>query len=232
MVALLFTGAHKEELQLVVQFNHVINGRALTLDTATYYNALAQPYTVTKFKYYISQITLTDVNGKEYCDSASYLIDEEEPESKKVVLHLVPQANYKQISFLIGVDSLRNCSGAQEGALDPMHGMFWTWNTGYIFMKLEGRSPDSKATAHLLEYHIGGYKAPANSIRRVTLSFSAVINPLTTNGYTISIDADAGELLQTPTTVDFSKLPAVTDFHNAEMLADNYKDMFRLSDTK
>ncbi len=232
MVALLFTGAHKEELQLVLQFNHVINGRALTLDTATYYNALAQPYTVTKFKYYISQITLTDVNGKEYRDSASYLIDEEAPESKKVVLHLVPQANYKQISFLIGVDSLRNCSGAQEGALDPMHGMFWTWNTGYIFMKLEGRSPDSKATAHLLEYHIGGYKAPANSIRRVTLSFSAVINPLTTNGYTISIDADAGELLQTPTTVDFCKLPAVTDFHNAEMLADNYKDMFRLSDTK
>lgn len=229
MVALLFIGAHKAELQLVLQFHHLVNGRVLSLDTATYTNAVGQTFNVTKFKYYISDIKLTDVNGKEYCDSNSYLIDEDDADSKKVILHLVPQANYKQISFLIGVDSLHNCSGAQEGALDAMHGMFWTWNTGYIFMKLEGHSPESSATAHLLEYHIGGYKAPANCIRRVTLYFPAVINPLTTNGYTIHIDADAGELLKTPTDIDFSKLPAVTDFHNAETIATNYSDMFSLS---
>jgi hypothetical protein len=38
--------------------------------------------------------------------------------------------NITAIKFLLGVDSLKNVSGIQTGALDPAKGMFWTWNTG------------------------------------------------------------------------------------------------------
>ena len=37
----------------------------------------------------------------------------------------------------LGVDSLRNVTGVQTGALDPAMDMYWTWNTGYVMAKLE-----------------------------------------------------------------------------------------------
>jgi hypothetical protein len=65
----------------------------------------------------------------------------------------------RQIRFLLGVDSLANVSGAQTGALDPLNDMFWTWNSGYIFFKLEGESPQSGADLHRIEHHLGGFRS-------------------------------------------------------------------------
>ena len=57
--------------------------------------------------------------------------------STRISLKTIP-ASFNRIAFTIGVDSIRNVSGAQTGALDPANGMFWTWNSGYIMAKLEG----------------------------------------------------------------------------------------------
>ncbi len=128
------------------------------------------------------------------------------------------------------MDSARNCSGIQSGALDPVNGMFWTWNTGYIFFKLEGRAAASHSTGNTIEYHIGGYKAPANCIRHVTLAFPFPMKlmPEEKIAAEIRIKADAAEVLAKPTAIDFSTLSSVTDFHNADTIADNYADMFSL----
>jgi hypothetical protein len=61
------------------------------------------------------------------------------------------------MEFMIGVDSARNNSGAQTGALDPTNGMFWSWSTGYIMAKFEGTSAQSPAAANALKFHIGGF---------------------------------------------------------------------------
>ena len=50
-----------------------------------------------------------------------------------------------------------------------MKGMFWTWNSGYIAFKMEGRSPESGEPAHTFSYHIGGYRSPYRIIRILTL---------------------------------------------------------------
>ena len=56
----------------------------------------------------------------------------------------------------LGVDSVLNYNGVHEGALDPINGMYWTWQTGYIHCKLEGNIIcDSSRKS--FEYHIGGY---------------------------------------------------------------------------
>lgn len=51
---------------------------------------------------------------------------------------------YDEMAFLLGTDSLANVSGALGGDLDPTKGMYWTWNSGYINVKLEGTAPMSK----------------------------------------------------------------------------------------
>ena len=106
--------------------------------------------------------------------------------------------------------------------------MFWTWNTGYIFLKLEGKSAASSATGKIFEYHIGGYKQPSNCIRTVNLKFETPL--IIENGKQVSINihVNAAELLKTPTSIDFSKLPTVTDSKNATTIADNYMDIFTL----
>jgi hypothetical protein len=127
----------------------------------------------------------------------------------------------------LGVDSLHNCSGAQSGALAPENGMFWAWNTGYIFLKMEGTAPASKQPDHLLEYHIGGYRTPNNAIRTVTLPFKAPLL-LGERPSRLTLEADVAQLFKSPTVVDFEKLSSVTDFHHATMIADNYTTMWRI----
>ena len=68
------------------------------------------------------------------------------------------EKSFNGIGFRIGVDSLTQLSGARTGALDPLNGMYWTWNSGYVGVKMEGQSAASAAPGHQIEYHLGGYR--------------------------------------------------------------------------
>ena len=155
-----------------------------------------------------------------------FLVNEHEENSKQITLNNIPEDNYTSIEFMLGVDSVHNCSGLQSGALDPVNGMFWAWNTGYVFMKLDGQAPASKSVGHIFEYHIGGYKQPSNSIRKITLPFKNNKVVSASNPLLLTLKADVLEVLKTPTTIDFTKLPGVTDTRNASIIANNYADMF------
>lgn len=73
--------------------------------------------------------------------------------------------NSTSCQLFLGTDSLTNVSGNIDGDLDPIHGMYWAWNSGYINFKLEGfwnNNPHQK-----FEYHIGGYRSPYSTIQRI-----------------------------------------------------------------
>lgn len=226
----LFVLSQKPKNGLTLQFNHCVGDKPMVLDDSLYVNALNQSFTVTKFNYYIGMIRLKQANGKEFLVDTYYFIseDEEKQATKTVFLDKIPAGEYTSVSFIIGVDSAHNCSGAQSGALDPINAMFWTWNTGYIFMKLEGKTSSSSLPGNTFEYHIGGYKEPSNSIRTVELNFDTPLIIAPKENQTIQIKADASELLKTPTTIDFTVLPAVNTTLNATMIADNYVDIFKI----
>lgn len=226
-IAMSFSVFRKEPGKLAISIVNTVGDRPLLLDTADYTNALGQPFTVSNFKYYISSCRLKAAGEKEYKSNAFFLVNEEDPASKNILLSDVPDGDYT-LSFTLGVDSIHNCSGAQSGALDPVNGMFWAWNSGYIFVKLEGRSPASSSPGHIFEYHIGGYKFPDNCIRSICLTDKKICireGKITR----IQLKADAAEILKTPETIDFSVLSSVTDAHHGTLIADNYTDMFSIS---
>ncbi len=222
------TNAQRSKGLLSIGFNHYIDNQLLKLDSVNYLNDLGQSYFVSNFKYYIGNIHLTRKDGKEFISTDYFLINEDESASKKIIVSNIPAGEYTSINFILGVDSLHNCSGAQSDVLDPINAMFWTWNTGYIFLKLEGKSSASSATGKIFEYHIGGYKQPSNCIRNIKLKFETPL--IIENGKQVNtiIHVNAAEVLKTPTSVDFSILPTVTDSKNATTIADNYMDMFTL----
>jgi hypothetical protein len=215
--------------KLIIQFSNYVGNEKLVLDSGNYKNVLGQPFTVSMFKYYISNIHLKNNNGSEYsCRDGYFLVNEEDNNSKQIVLNDVTEGEYTSLSFTLGVDSLHNCSGAQSGALDPLNGMFWAWNTGYIFLKLEGKSAASHSNGNALAFHIGGYKQPNNCIRTITLNLKTPLKISVNQSASLNIKTDVSEIFKTPFTIDFSKMSSVTDFHNSVMIADNYKDMFSI----
>ncbi len=223
------SNSHTNKQKLIINFEHYVGEDILKLDSVKYLNELGQQYTISKLRYYISNISLKPSNGKTISCPGYFLVDEEIKESKSIVLNDIPGGNYEELSFVLGVDSTHNCSGIQSGALDPVNGMFWTWNTGYIFLKLEGHAALSKSTGQIFEYHIGGYRYPNNCIRTIKLNLTDghKMN-MSANTSNITLKTNLAEIFKIPNTIDISKLSSVTDFHNATMIADNYSDMFSI----
>jgi hypothetical protein len=213
---------------LNIRFVAMNNQDSLHLEKNEYRNELGQTYIVDNFKYYVSGIRLRKDGDNSYSDKGYYLIDVSETGTEDIMLKEIPEGDYSEISFVLGVDSVHNCSGAQSGALDPAKAMFWAWNTGYIFLKLEGKAAASQSPGHIFEYHIGGYKTPNNCIRTVKLILDKPLHIRKGENRTVFVKTDIAEILKTPVTIDFSKLSAVTDVHNATLIADNYQDMFSI----
>ena len=222
------TNAQQSKGLLSIGFNHYVDSLLLKLDSIEYKNAIGQTYKVGMFKYYISNIYLKRDNGKEYSCKEYFLINEDDEQSKKIILKDIPAGTYNTLVFTVGVDSARNCSGAQSGALDPVNAMFWTWNTGYIFMKLEGKASTSSAPGKIFEYHIGGYKEPNYNIRKIFFPVKEKILIEKNKTAELRIKVNVAEILKIPTTIDFSKLPTVTDEQNGGIIADNYRDVFSI----
>ena len=194
-----------------------------------YTNSSGESFNVTRLKYYISKVQFYKVDALVYEMPDSYfLVDESNQSTTKLVIPNVPGGGYTSVRFTIGVDSARNVSGAQTGALDPANGMFWTWSSGYIFFKLEGTSPASTQAGNSYIYHIGGYHSTNNANREVEVDFAG--DSLIVNGAReaeIHVIADILKVFSTPNTISIATLNTqMGSGGNALLIADNYKQMF------
>lgn len=139
-------------------------------------------------KFYISNISFYQNNKLvDSLDKKHHLVDIGNPASQIIQHTTEKKLLYDQIRFSIGVDSLTNVSGAMGGDLDPLFGMYWTWQSGYINFKLEGKSKLCPARKNQFTFHIGGYEYPYNSLQQVSL-------PVTVN-QDIFIDINIRQLL-------------------------------------
>jgi hypothetical protein len=177
---------------LMVEFDNAVGSTNLQLNTANtpYTNANSEAYNINWLTYYVSNIKLKRADGTYYKDKVKsdgsagyYLINEADAESQEVILKNIPMGEYTEITFTIGVDATQVDQGAQTGALDPANNLFWSWNSGYIFMALQGQSPASTETDKAFFFHVGGYKEDAasnqvNNIKTVTLSFNGDTAPV------------------------------------------------------
>ncbi|MFN5642644.1 MAG: MbnP family protein [Sphingobacteriales bacterium] len=198
-----------------------------TIDTSIFYkNGSNELFKISKFKFYISQIELVG-NGGQYTkeENSYHLIDLLDKASQTFTINM-EAGSYDSIRFIIGVDSSHNVSGAQSGALDPVYGMFWTWNTGYIFIKLEGHSPSSSAPNQNITYHIGGFRTGQNAIRKVSLP--GIIHVESTAE--IIVDADIKYWFDGKESLRIANFPTImTPGPVALQFADNYAKMLSLN---
>lgn len=129
----------------------------------------AQDYFVTDLlKFYLSGIRLLQNDSLVWTDTeSSHLYDLSE--AKPFELQISQGLQFNTIRFYIGIDSLTNVSGAMGGDLDPVKGMYWSWQSGYINFKTEGRSNTCNNPKKEFQLHLGGYMTPDKVLQEVNL---------------------------------------------------------------
>ncbi len=217
---------------LTIEMDHLAGSSKFYLDSG-YTTANGDVFMASMLKYYISNIRLITQNNQEYKIPNSYfLVDRSKNESMELHMDSLVAGSFKSIKFMIGVDSLRNVSGAQSGALDPINGMFWDWNIGYIHLKMEGVSPSVPSAGNEFNYHIGGFQGAYKNNREVELSFMGDQLVLA-NGTNpeLHITVNVLEIFTNPHTIDLATFSSNVQMPNtsANMIADNYSDMFNYS---
>jgi hypothetical protein len=214
-----------------ITFSNHAGSENLALNSGNYVNTNGDNFTVSKFKYYISNVVLKNADGTVFREKESYhLVDQSKGNNYIITLDSVPEGTYNGINFVLGVDSARNTSGAQTGALDPAFGMFWSWNQGYIFLMMEGNSPNSTAFNNLLIYHLGGFTVPYNCIRNVNPSFGAR-DLISSAGKTskIAIKTDLLKMFENPNLIKFAQTSEAMGGAGAVAIANNCVNMFSIT---
>lgn len=217
-----------ESGSMIVSVNHLFDSINFVLNDQ-YVLDNGNKISISTYKYYISNIKLTADDGSVFSESESYhLVNAEQISTCSFSISKVPFKKYTSISFVIGVDSTRNVSGAQTGALDPALGMFWTWNTGYIMAKLEGTSQQSSAPGNSVAFHIGGFKGNFNALKQVSISFNGnFANVTSTLTPTLTLKNNIKEWFINPNSLDLSITNNITMVNaTSKSIADNYADMF------
>lgn len=150
-----------------LHFTPMFQGNALVIQDETEQPAQAD---ITAFRCYLSTFALM-LNGQVVWSERNsfHLLDAADPTTLEVELAAPQHVKYDAVQFQLGIDSLTSVSGAMGGDLDPTKGMYWTWNSGYINLKLEGHNPKSTGRNGAFEFHLGGYLPPYATARTIVL---------------------------------------------------------------
>lgn len=232
-----------KKAELSVEFDNIAGAADLELNTGTYTNQSGENFTVTKLKYYVSNFKLTNVDGTEYVvpqDSCYFLIDESDESTHEPILK-IPEGEYKTLTFTLGVDSLRCTKDISQrtGVLDPTGAgadMYWSWNSGYIFFKMEGTSPASMMGD--IAYHIGlfgGMTTPTiNNIKNITLDLTARGTPKVKTGKETNIHLmlDILKVFNGTSNFSITDYPMVMVDPFSATIANNYVTMIRHDHTE
>ena len=208
-----------------LDFTVMVHGKSDVVGSGRYTNRIGQTFTLSAVKYYLGHLTLERADGSGHFLADHVLIDAEDSTSGRVTLRDVPSGTYPALTFMVGVDSIHNTGGPLEGALDPLNGMYWTWATGFIFVKVEGSSPSSTQPKNVLEYHLGGFAHPYQNMRWVTLRFTTPL-VVGTVAESLGVTFDVGTWLDA-CNIDFALQPTVTDVRSAGPMMDHISSAFR-----
>ncbi len=157
--------------------------------TNSYVTPAGESVTFTRLRFYVSELGLMDIDDNMTMVEGIRLIDLFEPQGSAVSsfeIELEPK-HYHMLNFSIGVPESENHKDAatQSEPLGPNTGMYWGWDPGYIFYKIEGTVDSAGAPVTFL-YH-GGEDARK---KRVSLMGHNRMNVSAGDTTTVTVEVD------------------------------------------
>lgn len=148
-VFLVYSSCKKEEEKgestLHMNFDFQFENEAFVINQVYEY-PLGYNFKIEKLLVYISDVKLVDDEGNSHDIGKIIFVDSDSDENG--ITLTIPEGNYKSITYSIGVPQSMNGTENPDfdaALYDPNHplslsnNMYWTWNTGYRFVLLDGR---------------------------------------------------------------------------------------------
>ena len=132
-------------------------------------------------KFYLTNFRIKNKNSSILLENQYHLVDALNDENLNLYIPNIHFNNDAYLVFDLGVDEKLNTSGANSGDLDPINGMFWSWQSGYINFKIEGTSPSCNTRKNKFQFHIGGYQIPYETLRTISFKLDSNKNKLVVN---------------------------------------------------
>ena len=156
----------RDSLVMQIQFKYGTS----PLERNKKYMTKSDTLEIETFKFYLSNIEIEfDDTSKIKPKNNYHLIDWDDPKSFFIPIAARQNKIISKVTFNMGVDSTASVSGALSGDLDPTNGMYWAWQSGYINMKIEGKSNSCKTRKNQFQFHLGGYLKPYYALRKIEI---------------------------------------------------------------
>lgn len=145
---------------LNIRFTPLLNGEKIT--GYAQHHPKDQLLKIKTIKFYISNFMINYEDGSSEIINQVFLYNLAKKESWMIQLSKNNTKKVKSVLFTIGLDSLTTKNSDMENELDPIHGMFWSWRTGYINYKIEGSYGNNKNNQPFV-FHVGGNSQEYNT---------------------------------------------------------------------
>jgi hypothetical protein len=223
---------------VTIEFDNRVGAADLQLGSIELINTSGEKYTVSTLNYFVSNLKLmTDMGDMVSFPNQYFLIKESDAGSQVIELPDVPSGTYTHLSFEIGVDSLKSISdvGARTGVLDVASygddNMYWSWNMGYIFFKIEGNSSAIDINGKdKFEFHIGGFggkDAPTpNNIKNIELHINDGSKVSESSSPEIHVIFDVSKVMDGANTLKLSESPMIHNPMVGKSVSANYSNAF------
>jgi len=210
--------AHGFDLDLHIR--HTLNGKPLLLDSLRYTNTAGERFSISRVSYILSQFELQTTSGQWISAQKTYAYLDAAKRRDQVNLTGIEANDYRAIRFSIGLDPAVNHSDpAQYAANHPLNpnlnNLHWDWQTGYIFLALEGSYRKADQSFSGFVYHF------ANDPQRTTITLS-LPKDVSSDG-ALKIDFDLAALLNSPNPIAFASDGASSHSRKGDPIATKLK---------
>lgn len=159
---------------------------------------LGHPVTLTNVQFYLNGLELRDAAGTWHPVGDIHLVDYNR--DHPTVVEAVPAGTYTAMRFGVGIPKALNtdidpASYPNDHPLSVLGsaGMFWTWSTGYIFLKYEGKA--AVAAGSPLEAPISYHLGTDLSYRTITLPFAVPMQVYAREVTPVAVAFDGARML-------------------------------------
>ncbi len=210
-------GSHRSDCAtLEIAMRHTFNEAPLLLDSLRFQNAAGETLSVSRLSYLLSGFAIEREDGVwvEIADRFAWM--DAAKRRTSIRLDGLADGKYRAVRFHIGPDAVSNIGDpaklAPDHPLNPnLNGLHWSWQTGYVFLAIEGHYRVGAAELTGYAHHL------AREPNRTRISLAAPLD--LTHDAGVAIDFDIGVLLNAPRPLSFLKDGAATHSRDGDPVA-------------
>lgn len=194
------------EVAVSFKFSQTFDGTSFTasdISTTIYTNEMGHELTISRLRYLISNMVLTNSEGETFPVGDYQLVDVSEAETLSLNTNArVPEGTYT-LSFIYGFNEEDNI----DGAYPDLNAVSWNWPTmlggGYHFLQMDGNYNVNTEPAPF-NFHSGTARISEGEFEQNFVSVNLTNTLILFEGSTINIQMDIAEWFKNPSTWDFN----------------------------